>query len=817
MNLITQLPWGQAFRPAAGLPPSVPHTRRVLSILPIHQWGRRFRLPAELPDTLLSTVAPHVCGRRRAEARRQAGRPDPTMLLRQAVAILAALFLCLPVPAQQAPAPETARTTRTAQTPSNGPARFGVTSQLVVEDVIIRAKDGSPITGLKASDFTITEDGKPQKISVFDFQKLEEQPAEPRIPPPGKEPSVLAERIDVKPPVSSVTANAIAPETPGNLKYRDRRLMVLYFDMTSMPLADQIRSQDAAVKFLRTQITPSDLVAIMTFSSDIKVVQDFTDDRDLLERDIKKLTIGEGQGLDETISDDSASDTGAAFQQDDTEFNIFNTDRQLAALENAARMLSSLNEKKALVYFSSGITRNGLDNQAQLVATINAAIRANVAFYPIDARGLVAQAPLGDATKGAPGSQAMYTGSSSSAVQTNLQGTQESLYTLAADTGGKALLDNNDLSMGIVQAQKDINSYYIIGYYSTNEALDGRFRRIKITIGDAALRTKIAKLDYRQGYFAGKEFRKENDQDREQQLAQALTLGDPITDMDLAMELDYFRLARDRYFVPLAVKIPGTEIELAQHGGAESTRFDFIGQVKDAKGNVVANVRDNIPVKLKGETAQQLAKTTLEYDTGFTLPPGTYNTKFLARENETGKIGTFETKFVIPDLTTEQKYLPISSVVLSNQRERLDTAVASAERDKKLIAEHPLIQDGQKLVPSVTRVFRQDQEMYVYLEAYEPSAETAQPIMAMVTFYRGKVKAFETAPLEVAQGLNPKTKALPVRFSVPLSKLKAGRYTCQVSVLDPSQQKFAFWRAPVVVLPDAAKPAVAGAGQGTAQ
>jgi VWFA-related protein len=700
----------------------------------------------------------------------------------------ALLISLLAASAQQAP-----------HVPSTGPARFGATSQLVVEDVIVRGKDGNPVKDLNASDFAITEDGKPQKISVFEFQKLEEQPSAPLAPGPetGKEPAVLSERISVP----SVTANAIVPEAPGDLRYRNRRLMVMFFDMTSMQLAEQIRAQDAALKFLRTQITPSDLVAIMTFSSDLNVLEDFTDDRDKLEKDIKKLTIGEGQGLDETISDDSAADTGAAFQQDDTEFNIFNTDRQLAALESAARMLGALNEKKALVYFSSGITRNGLDNQAQLLATVNAAIRANVAFYPIDARGLVAQAPLGDATKGSPGSQAMYSGGSAQAVQSNLQGTQETLYTLAADTGGKALLDNNDLSMGLVQAQKDVASYYVIGYYSSNEALDGRYRRIKIVINDAATRARIAKVDYRQGYFAGKQFRKFNDSDREQQLAQALALGNPITDMNLALELDYFRLGRDRYFVPLAVKIPGSEIELARHGGAESTRFDFIGEVKDAKGNVVANVRDNIPVKLKGETAQQLGKSTLEYDTGFTLPPGTYTTKFLARENETGKIGTFETKFVVPDLTTEQKSLPISSVVLSNQRQKLDAAVASAERDKKLLAEHPLIQDGQKLIPSVTRVFRKDQEMYVYLEAYEPAAQTAQPVLARVTFYRGKIKAFETEPIEVDQGLNAKTKALPLRFSIPLEKLQPGRYTCQVSVVDPSQQKFAFWRAPVVVLP----------------
>jgi VWFA-related protein len=680
---------------------------------------------------------------------------------------------------------------------------ISTTTQLVVEDVMIKSKDGKPIAGLKPSDFTITEDGKPQKISVFEFQTLEEGAPGAPPPAPSVKPSteIAAAKSKDKSDVKPVTAVQISPERPGDLKYRNRRLMVMFFDMTSMPIQDQKRAQVAALKFLHTQMTPADVMAIMTFSSDVKVMEDFTDDRDVLEKDIKSLVIGEGQGFEIDNQDDSASDTGAAFQQDDTEFNIFNTDRQLSALETAVKMLGSLNEKKSLVYFASGIQRNGLDNQAQLRSTINAAIRANVSFYPIDARGLVAQAPLGDATKGSPGGQAMYSGSSARAVTSNFQNQQETLYTLAADTGGKALLDNNDLSMGIVQAQKDMTSYYIIGYYTGNAALDGHFRRIKIAVNNSAIAKTISKLDYRQGYYAGKQFNKFNETDKERQLAEALMLGDPVTDMDIAMELDYFRLGRDRYFVPMVVKIPGSEIELARHGGAESTRLDFIGEIKDAKGAIAGNVRDNVQVKLKGESAQQLAKTTLEYDTGFTLAPGAYTAKFLARENETGKMGTYETKFVVPDLTSEQKYLPISSVVLSSQREKLDAAVATAEKDKKILAAHPFIQDGVKLIPSVTRVFRKDQNLYVYLEAYEPAADATQPLMANVSFYRGKVKAFETDPMQVSEGLNPKTKAVPLRFSMPLGKLQPGKYTCQVSVFDPGGQKFAFWRAPVVVLP----------------
>src|SRR6202011_5745937 len=150
-----------------------------------------------------------------------------------------------------------------------------------------------------------------------------------------------------------------------------------------------------------------------------------------------------------------------------------NTDRQLSALQTAATMLRSLPEQKSLVYFASGLRLNGADNQAQLRATTNAAIRANVAIYPVDARGLVAQAPLGDATRASPGGIGMFTGQLANAAVTNFQRSQDTLYSLAKDTGGKAMFDNNDLSLGIVQAAEAMTSYYILGFYSSHTALDG--------------------------------------------------------------------------------------------------------------------------------------------------------------------------------------------------------------------------------------------------------------------------------------------------------------------------------------------------------
>jgi hypothetical protein len=243
----------------------------------------------------------------------------------------------------------------------------------------------------------------------------------------------------------------------------------------------------------------------------------------------------------------------------------------------------------------------------------------------------------------------MYTGSAALANTTNFQQSQDTLYALAGDTGGKALFDYNDLSKGIVQAQQAVTSYYIIEYYTTNPNLDGRFRKVKITVNNSE-----AKLDYREGYYAGKEFSKFNAVDKERQLEDALMLGDPITELTIAMEINYFQLNRAEYFVPLVVKIPGRELALAKRGGSDHTLIDFVGEIKDVVGgNTVTNIRDNVNIKLSDAPAAELSKLPIEYDAGFTLLPGKYTIKFLARDDETGRIGTFQTNFTIPNLNKE--------------------------------------------------------------------------------------------------------------------------------------------------------------------
>jgi len=250
------------------------------------------------------------------------------------------------------------------------------------------------------------------------------------------------------------------------------------------------------------------------------------------------------------------------------------------------------------------------------------------------------------------------------------------------------------------------------------------------------------------------------------------------------------------------VKIPGRELALARRGGAERTLIDFIGEIKDEFGTTVSNVRDKVDIKLSDATATELAKRPIGYDTGFTLLPGRYTIKFLARDAETGRIGTYQAAFVVPNLNKEDKRVPISSVVLSSQRAPLKDALYNAlkEKDRPEIA-NPLVQDGQKLIPSVTRVFSKSRDMYVYLQAYEQAEPGMQPLVAFVTFYRGQEKAFETSPIQVTDGLNNRIKTVPLKFSLSLANLPLGEYNCQVTVLNPGSQKAAFWQAPVMLVP----------------
>jgi VWFA-related protein len=711
------------------------------------------------------------------------------MRIKNFTSTVLALAIAMPAGAQQTTPPSTPN----AQASSSGATTvFKANANLVIVDVTAKDKQGMTVEGLKAGDFTVLEDGKPQKISVFEYQKISSTPDPPKE-------ITLEDQFSLPPaPKTDITS-----ATPGQIQYHDKRLMVFFFDFSSMQVPDQLRAQDGALEYLKKNITKDDMVAVLFYASTIQVLSDFTGDRDVLTHVIKTLPIGEASELAALADtgDENGEDTQAAFVADETEFNIFATDKKLAAIEQAAKMLASFPEKKALVYFSGGVSRSGLDNEAQLQAAINAATKANLAIYAIDTRGLTADPPGGGAAKGGSRGAGIFNGSVINSQRAAQLSSQDTLYTLAAETGGKSFFDSNDIALGIARTQELMGSYYLLGYYSTNSAADGKFRKITVKLSNKL----VSKVEHREGYYADKVWGKLNAQDKEQQLKEALSAGDPATDLPLALQIDYFRVSPTAYFVPVSIKIPGSVVALAGKGGASVTQFDFAGQIQDERHAVVGNVRDNIQVKLDQGKAATAGRKSFQYDAGFTLEPGKYRMKFVVRENITGKMGTFETRFAIPDLSADTSGLKMSTVIWSTQREPVVAAVGGTERlSRKALRANPLIVGDQKVIPNITRVFRRTQNLYVNFDVYDalpdPADTKARRIkVSMSLFNKKSVKTFEVGPIDATQLNATRPEAVPVQLQIPLKEVTRGEYICQINVVDEVGRKFAFTRATIIV------------------
>jgi len=669
----------------------------------------------------------------------------------------------------------------TAQKNAQGGFTLKVNANIVLTNVVVRdKKTGAVVKGLKESDFTIVEDKKPQKIASFDYQNVDEA-------------AVLAEKNTVagKASVADLLEHnfAASPEA-----LRDHRLIVVFFDLSSMQDEDIDRAVDAADDYVNKQMQPADLVALVSMSTGLSMDQDFTNNKQALLKAIAKYNGSDETGFANgtTGSTDGTSDDTSSFAADDTEYNSLNTDRELLAIRAIARSLERVDQRKSLLYFSGGLTRNGIENQASLRAATNEAAKANMAIYSVDTRGLQALPPVGDASKGSLRGNSAYSGSAATAQLAANYGSQETLSTLSVDTGGKAFFDSNDFAPAFQQVQHDTEAYYILGFHSTNQAHDGSYRHLTIKVN-----RDDVKLEYRPGYYAPADFQHQKTEDREQALTEQLRSDLPATDVAVYLQALYFRESENSFYIPVSLIVPGSQIPFLKNGDRDKASIDILGQVKNAQGIPVGNVRDT--VKLALDASQQVQRKNIQYSTGFRLAPGRYHLKFVVRENQTGNMGSFETDIQVPDM--KKTPLKLSSVVLASQR-----TPNSAKG-----AVNPLVRDGVEWVPNVAHVFRQDQHLFFLYEVYDPTkakgATEPAPapglvrreggpvhVLTSIEFLMNGSKVFET-PLVTAEAINvPQRSAVAFQFDVPLTQLKPGTYICQVNVIDDVGGSFTFPR-----------------------
>jgi len=704
-----------------------------------------------------------------------------------------ALALIVPVPGPLRAQSQVSQPAAAAQnTQQPGGFVMKVNAELVLTNVVARdAKTGELVRGLKQSDFSVYENGKQQQIATFDFQS-----------------------VDMATPLNEATVSGLAAGTkgPGNKAVvvarpedlRNHRLIVMFFDLTTMQPEDLERSVDAARDFLKKKMAPADLVALVSLGDTLKVDQDFTADKDALWNQVGIYNGTQAQGFAQGANANSnqVEDT-TGYTPDESEYNDLNTDRELFALRAISKSLEKISEKKSLLYFSGGISRDGIENQASLRAAINSAVRANLAIYSVDTRGLQAISPLGDASTGSLRGTGAYNGG---ALQNNMNqnfATQEVMATLSSDTGGKAFFDSNDFAPAFAQVQRDTSAYYAIGFHSSNPARDGKYRKLTIKINRPGI-----KLEYRPGYYAPSDFQHSGKEDRERDLDDQLSSDLPATDMAVYLDAMYFRLDENRFYVPVSLIVPGSQVPFVKGGDKDKATLDIIGVVIDEVKRPIGRARET--VKLNLDQSLGARQKNIQYSTSFNLPPGKYHLKFVVRENQTGRMGSFEADINLPEM--KKVPLKMSSIVLASTR----------QPSKR---ESPLVRNGQEYVPNISHVFRQDQHLYLLYEVYSPVREKPaenQPkgtkpginLLSSLELIQGSTKVYET-PLVQAKAINVAGRdAVSVELDVPLAGLKPGSYLCQLNVVDDAGGSFAFPRFAVLVrepATPAAQPAAGGA------
>jgi hypothetical protein len=330
------------------------------------------------------------------------------------------------------------------------------------------------------------------------------------------------------------------------------------------------------------------------------------------------------------------------------------------------------------------------------------------------------------------------------------------------------------------------------------------------------LKSKIdARLRAREGYYADRDFTHTSRTDRETLMQEQLLMAIPATDVPLFVTAAYFRLANAAacgqqvefggrpggpgrmgpggggrggftpscFYVPISVAVPGEAVPVS----SSDEVLDIRGFVRDERNQPFATIKQTVTVPAASRDA--LASRQVLFQTGATLPPGRYIARIIVRENVSGKMGTFETTVLVPELTRAP--VKVSSVVMSTQLQLGKPA-------RKTLS--PLVRDDLEIIPNLTHVVTQAQKLYFYYEVYDPGMIDNRPqIRTNLTFYRGKVKVYETPIVERTFLDAVDRKAAIFEFEVDASTFAPGLYTCQVNVIDAVAGQFAFPRLDVYV------------------
>ena len=669
-------------------------------------------------------------------------------------AVLLAFFAVAATSAQQ-PQPQAQPQPQTP--PQTPPPTFRVEINYVEVDAIVTDASGNPVSNLTEQDFEVLEDGKPQKISAFSLVNIPVDRAE-------------------RPLFASAP---IEPDVQSNEEVDGRVYLIVLDDLHIHPLRTP-RVKTAAKLFLERHFAANDLAAIVYTSGRADAGQEFTNNRRLLLAAVdrfmgRKLRSSTLERLEQYRNTQGMRTQGERVDDPALAERGFNARNTLESVRNLAEFLAGVRgRRKAMLLFSEGIDYDIHDVFTNRDATtiidssrdaIGAATRANVAIYSIDPRGLTSLGDEGIEVDSFPDDPT--TGITSTGMMDELRLAQDSLRTLSDETGGFAAVNRNDFNGAFERVVRENSSYYVLGYYPTNDRRDGRFRKIEVHVKRPGLQVRS-----RKGYQAPRG-RAPETKAAATPAATAIRTGMssplPMAGIGMRAFAAPFKGNAPNAAVAVAVEIDAGAFQYAEKNGLFTNDLELAVTASDAKGKIHPGQSNSINLAFKPDTLARVKARGFRVVSQIDLPPGRYQLRVSAAES-TGKVGSVFYDLEVPDF--HKAPFTMSGLALT---------AASAGQTPTARAKDPL-KDFLPAPPTARREFQRGDELALFAEIYENAAGAPAHKVDITTTVRsdqGRV-LFQNQEERNSTELQGGRGGYGYTTRIPLTDLEPGVYVIHV-------------------------------------
>ena len=664
-----------------------------------------------------------------------------------------ALGLTLGVTAQQVP-DET-------QQP---PVTFRLEVNYVEVDAVVTDEDGSFVDDLTLEDFEILEDGEAQEVSAFSLVNI---------------PVARAERALFSP-------DPLEPDVSSNARPFDGRVFVLLLDDLHTTAERTNQTKVVAREFIEQHLGANDLASVFFTSGRSDGSQGFTGNRRLLLNAIDSFI---GQGVRSSVLTRNDTFFRRLGERDATERVIDELDNErglkaratLATLRELSEWLSGVRgRRKAVVFMSQGIdydiydvitrpfagSRYASTVVAETKRTIAAATQANVAIYTLDPRGM--------ATVGSDLAEAVYiqddrgtgggTGLSAESLRYNMRLAHDSLQTMADETGGMAFINSNDLSSAFTRIVEDNSSYYVLGYYPSNDRRDGRFRDIEVRVTRPGLVVRS-----RNGYLAprGRDDEPElvEAEGASEALREVMTNPLPVSGLSLRVAAAPFLGERPKSSVAVMVELDGGNLTFAERDGLLVDTVELSLTIVDDEGKIAGGESQSLELELQPETHEAVSRHGLKVVSRFDLEPGRYQVRVASHETGGGRSGSILYDLEVPDFS--EGPLQMSGIALASaDASRTPTAKADEQFREVLPTQ-----------PTTLRDFVLGDELFVFSEIYDNETDTSHTVDIRTTIRAddGRV-VFDLTDERSSDELEGKRGGYGHALRIPLDGVEPGLY-----------------------------------------